>query len=192
MKDQYDDGRYDGAVTESPGGWRTPDSQRPEWPFDRYYPDGILAPPPRLAHTSIGYLPITARRGGIKYPTQKENTVTTPRDPEAELKVLNELRDELNARAAKLRKEIRDRVPEPGPESDAFAIDVKFSTRGKPYRFLLLRTPGGWYTTGRAPENSFFPTWAALVAWLEGPDVAWHSALISLSMHQIVAWNPAP
>lgn len=131
------------------------------------------------AYTSLGLLPITARRGGIKYPKTKGHTMPKL-TPQQKLNKHLEMRALLDLEIADLQQEIKRRPSEPGKEcGDGFVVDVRFSTRGKAYRFLLLRTPGGWFTTGRG-SNDFFADWDDLVDWLKGPDVAWHSPMHAL------------
>jgi 8-oxo-dGTP pyrophosphatase MutT (NUDIX family) len=170
MADQYDDGRYDGEMNpgyiELPGGWCVPKDQAPE-PF---------------AYPAI-------ERGGIKYPT-RTHTMETNEQREAELRAINALREELSTRAADLRRKIRANKIPLAPTvavGDSFAVDVKFTSSGPHYRFLLQRVPGkGWYTTGQKPENAQFPTWEALVTWLRGPDVHSHSSVVALNKGPVV------
>lgn len=205
MSDQYDDGRYDsrdeyGHVIESPGGWRVPASQKPGWPFDRYYPDGILAPPPRLAHTSIGYVPITAVRGGIKYPKPKEAPM--PESKKQELTRLIEFRElmgqqvsALNNNIDKLKREIEaEKFPAPPAVrlGEAFSIKVRYRHNRNTYRFLILRNGGAYFTTGRTGDNGYFPTWHALVRYLRSDDVKWHSAMMPLDTACGVRHSPLP
>lgn len=78
---------------------------------------------------------------------------------------------------------------EPGQGHDRFRVLVQFGgPRSKKYEFLLLRSMGKWFTTGTADENKVFPSWAALLDWLDGPDVRWHSDLQRLKL-DAVAWH---
>lgn len=132
----------------------------------------------------------TVRRGGIRYPqpTKKGTRTMTTSSDRIELQKALDLRETLNQRISLLQEKVAQRPEEPSAaHGDAFAIDVKYSTRGTRYRFLFQRGPkGGWFSTGQKSDNSYFPTWDALVDWLNGPDVAWHSALVALNMGPIV------
>lgn len=162
MSDQYDDGRYDGG-------------------------DVHNAMIERMAATSIGYVPITARRGGIKYPTSKGTPVaTTPkkltpkqkvRKLEAELDSNLTLQQTLAQEEGRLRADIRkyDIPDEPPARHDMFRVAVQFSARGPQYSYLLTRSGGRWFTTGTKEEHKVFPSWAALCEWLNG--TYWHSRL---------------
>lgn len=108
---------------------------------------------------------------------------------EQELTLNRQLIQQLRARQDDLIAARNTALPAEPPADmygDTLAVDVRFSTRGKPYRFLLLRTPNGWYTTGLHKANNYFPTWEALAGWLTGPDVAWHSAMIALTEGPVV------
>lgn len=185
MSDQYDDGRYDSGRTEPPVG--------------RYYPDGILMPSdpshdsgytelaggwciPNSQMTGWPFgprsLPITAVRGGIKYPTpQKETPMTrmTKAQIENELRLNTELMDTLRRSRAFLQEQAKSAIPaEPPSIFTMFTVAVRFKMRGKRYQFLILRAGGTYWTTGK-DKNASFPSWEALCAWLEGPDVYDHS-----------------
>lgn len=176
------------GYTELAGGWCVPDSQMTGWPFgprlpSRHYPDGILEPPPGfdyrvdspprgMAYTSIGLVPITAVRGGIKYPKGSPVAKTLNQQ-------LATLRQEQLALAQRInvieRKVKARRTPPPG-DQNAWTIDVRFEQDGKLYNYLILRTNGMYYTTG--VQDSFFRTWAGLLEWLDA--TAGHSALLPL------------
>ncbi|QOP66838.1 hypothetical protein SEA_ODYSSEY395_89 [Arthrobacter phage Odyssey395] len=140
----------------APGGWSTPADVIPQ----------LLIP----------------IRGGMRYPTPTERTDTMARSKaeiEAELKLNRELVQRLDQRETELVQELRKAVPaEPTGPHNRFSVEVKFAPHGKKYEFLLLRSPNGaWYTTGSGDHVKVFRNWAALVAWLEGPDVRWYSEL---------------
>jgi len=80
--------------------------------------------------------------------------------------------NELEARAAVLRR------PEPSKGQGRWAIDVRFTTGGKLYQFLVLRAGNRYYTTGTG-EASVFPSWRSFLAWLDA-NVVEHSAMIPL------------
>lgn len=95
-----------------------------------------------------------------------------------------EMRQRLDEQIIKMQKIIRkQRYPKAPPVSagNMFGVNVKFNPNGKMYKFLILRTPGGWYTTGTTPDTLRFDSWAALIDWLRGPDVHWHGALFQLN-----------
>ena len=157
MADQYDDGRYDSRDT---------------------YGHVVL---PRMAATSIGFVPITAPSGGIKYPHRKAHTMAlTPKQKvrklEAELDSNLTLRKVLEQEEARLRAEIkRADVPPPPPSSagDMFRVIVRFSDGGPNYTYLLARSGDRWYTTGTSPDQKVFSSWEKLCGWIN--STAWHS-----------------
>ena len=182
MADQYDDGGY----TELAGGWCVPDSQMTGWPFgprlpSRHYSDGILADEHGFAHTSIGYVPITARRGGIKYPTKGSAMPSMNH----QLTALKNKQENLAAEIANLERKIKARRTAPPATQSAWTIDVRFIPGGKLYRYLIVRVDGSFYTTG--VENSAFTSWNDLLEWLD--STAEHSALIPMRTDYTV---PAP
>lgn len=193
MADQYDDGGY----TELAGGWCVPDSQMTGWPFgprlpSRHYPDGILQPPTPygipmvadehgFAHTSIGYVPITARRGGIQYPKPKGNTVAKTLNQQ--LAALKETQATLGYQIEELERKVRTQRKAPPADQSAWAIDVRFTPGGTLYSYLILRTNGMYYTTGNR-DNAFFRTWTGLLEWLDSVDS--HSALIPVAPNYTV------
>lgn len=143
---------------ESPGRWCTPKSQMPGWPFDRYYPDGILAP-----EKPVYFPPIP--RGGIKYPPVTE---------EARMKSLENQLADLRQTQLKLNKQIEDvaaqikaaqTLPPPPAEQAMWSINVRFSPGGRAYRFLILRVGDRFFTTGTG-DQSRFESWRELVDWL--------------------------
>jgi len=154
----------------SPGGWSTPADVIPD----------LLIP----------------RRGGMRYPArQKENTMAAPMGRTARAALENEktnaleLIAKLQARVGDLDEKLAEAYPaEPGPGHDRFSVKVKFEDYGKEYEFLLLRNAGRWFTTGTSKQTQVFRNWAALVDWLQGQDVFWHSDLQRLKLDN-VAWN---
>ena len=188
------------GYTELAGGWCIPDSQMTGWPLgprlpSRHYPDGILEPPPgfdyrvgpnesdlaRLAdehgfaHTSIGYVPITAPRGGIKYPTSKGTTMPSLNH---QLTALKNKQANLAAEIANLERKVKaSRATPPPADQNTWTIDVRFNPNGGLYNYLILRHGGVFYTTGTGTDGKFF-TWGSLLDWLDG--MASHSALLPL------------
>jgi hypothetical protein len=78
---------------------------------------------------------------------------------------------------------------EPGPNHDRFSVLVQFGgPRSKKYEFLLLRSGGKWFTTGTGNDTKVFESWTALLDWLDGPDVRWHSDLQRLKV-DMTAWD---
>lgn len=140
------------------------------------YDDGRYDP-------GFGYgLPITAVRGGIKYPTPTKETHMPERmtksQIEHELRVNDELIKQLRVRRQDLQRQAATAIPaEPPSNCTMFSVDVQFKFRGKRYQFLVLRSGSKYFTTGSGPEHKKFENWAALCAWLEGPDVYTHSDL---------------
>lgn len=172
MSDQYDDSRYD--------------SPSPGIEHGRYYPDGILQPYPMdpglrilLEH------PITVQRGGIKYPSKGTTMARAKMTTAQELVLAEETRTLLDQKITELRaKAEKEKVPPAPREShgEAFSVTVKFTVPGKGYRFLILKTERGYFTTGQEPKTGYFPSWAAFIRWLHGGDVAWHSAMVPLDV----------
>jgi hypothetical protein len=81
------------------------------------------------------------------------------------------------------------RPAEPSAGHDRFSVMVQFGgPRSKKYEFLLLRAGGKWYTTGATENCAAFEDWTALMEWLEGPDVRWHSDLQRLALAN-EAWS---
>lgn len=154
MADQYDDGRYDSGYTELPGGWSIHNSQLPGHPLG---------------------LPITAVRGGIQYPkrnTMETNTERAARRVAEKTRQIEKLTSEIDQIL------IAESRPEPSSNQSRWAIDVRFSRTGKLYQYLVLRVGGKYYTTGGG-EHAMFPSWKALLQWLD-QDVVEHSAMIPL------------
>jgi hypothetical protein len=86
----------------------------------------------------------------------------------------------LIAEADKIDREIAaSRRPEPRPDVNRWAIDVRFQPRGKLYEFLVLRANGRYYTTGTTLASSVHESWAAFLQWLD-EETAGHSAMIPL------------
>jgi hypothetical protein len=78
---------------------------------------------------------------------------------------------------------------EPGPGHNRFSVLVQYGgPRSKKYEFLLLRCGGKWFTTGASEDSAAFENWNALLDWLDGPDVKWHSDLQRLKL-DVVAWD---
>ncbi|QWY82805.1 hypothetical protein PP641_gp065 [Arthrobacter phage SilentRX] len=148
------------------------------------YDDGRYDPVP---DEDYGYYPGPYGRRTPYKKSKGTHTMTTASD-RIELQKALDLRETLNQRISLLQEKVAQRPAEPGAaHGDAFAIDVKYSTRGTRYRFLFQRGPkGGWFSTGQKSDNSYFPTWDALVDWLNGPDVAWYSSMVALNMGPIV------
>jgi hypothetical protein len=186
MSDQYNDGRYDALPDEDD-----------------------------FADTSIGYVPVTAPRGGIKYPPPPErNCVISPggwhtpvsqltgwpfrgtlhyhptkeenmqkSTPQEQLQKAIEAQSKIGQVIDSLKAQIAAEIP-PTPRAslgEAFSVTVKFQRPGKSYRFLILRTERGWFTTGTA-NTGHFRTWKELVEWLHGGDLAWHSRMMPLDV----------
>lgn len=166
--------------TELPGGWCIPDDQMTGWPFNR----SVTAIPPDFPFNNLDRL-LTPIRGGMKYPTQKGADVPKKLTAAQELKLAEETRDLLDQKIEELREQAKREAIPPAPREslgEAFSIHVKFggTPRARSYRYLILRTPTGWYTTGLNREDSFFASWNALVKWLRQDSVAWHSRMVPL------------
>lgn len=142
MRDQYDDGRYDGGH--------------------------------RYAETSIGYLPITAVRGGIKYPSKGTPVAQSPTQ---KLAALKNKQENLAAEIANLERLLIRKAPP--VEQAAWTIDVRFTSGGQLYNYLILRHNGVFYTTGTGSDGKFF-SWTQVLAWLD--TMASHSALLPLKV----------
>lgn len=147
-----------------------------------YYPDGILAPADEhgFAHTSIGYVPITARRGGIKYPTPTKLKEPSMPSLNHQLTALKNKQENLAAEIANLERKVKARRVSPPPGGQqAWTIDVRFTRDGKLYRYLVLRHAGMFYTTGTGDDKRFL-TWAAFLDWLDTMES--HTALTPLTV----------
>lgn len=163
MKDQYDDGRYDGA----------PDPDRVA--RSSLYPDEYSL---RQYHLTAADLPaFTVERGGIKYPTPtKLKGTTMAQSVTQKLAALREQQLGLARQIAALEKAIKR--PAPPAEQNAWTVDVRFNRDGKLYNYLILRVNGMYYTTGTNVQDSHFRTWADLLEWLD--SAAGHTAMIPL------------
>ena len=168
-----------------------------------------------MAMTSIGFVPITARRGGIQYPQKntprprrsngwgqrtKERTTmaNTPkkltpkqkvRKLEAELDGNLSLQQVLKAEEERLRADIRRHdVPPPPPASagDMFRVIVRFAQNGQGYTYLLARSGDRWFTTGTKEEHKVFADWEALCTWLG--TTFWHSHVERLQVTGKTSW----
>jgi hypothetical protein len=190
MSDQYDDGRYDGVPDEGGG---------------RYYPDGILAPPEPNCLIAAGgwHAPLDTvpgwpfrPRGGTRHHHRKESTTMPKTENEIALEKARELITTLSREAelleAKVKKERRVKAPSMlGQAGAAYSIDLRFKPGGKIYRFLLLQTPTGWYTTATGEAHSHFKSWDALLDWLDGDMIAEHTGLRRLASTQTAPVLPA-
>jgi len=137
MRDQYEDGRYDGSgIDKLPVGRKEPSDA-------------------------------DARRAALEGIAKLQQFIA-----------------ELDAKASAI-------PPEPHGDDQRFSVLVRFKQPGsrkiapKTYEFLILQTPGGYYTTGG--DSGYYPTWEALVRWLRGPRVAWHSAVRPLRINDTTA-----
>lgn len=138
MRDQYDDGRYDG------------------WGRNM----GIYqSPPPRLAAPRGGikypYQPITKEAPMAQSVTQK-------------LAALKNKQENLAAEIATLERAVKaQRLAPPSSDQQWWTVDVRFTPGGALYTYLVLRHAGMYYTTGTG-EDKRFMTWGALLDWLGG------------------------
>lgn len=167
----------DHGYYELPGGWCVPASQMTEYPLG---PRGIFRTPGGtvLADTSIGRLPITAPRGGIKYPTPVKLKGTAMPSLNHQLTALKNKQANLAAEIANLERKVKaSRATPPPADQNAWTIDVRFNPNGGLYNYLILRHNGVFYTTGTGTDGKFF-TWGSLLDWLDG--MASHSALLPL------------
>jgi hypothetical protein len=168
------DGVVDGVIV-LPGGWSVPADKMPGWPFDRYYPNS--ADPIPGFHPKYG-LPLTAPRGGIKYPSPKGNTMPSLNN---QLTALKNKQENLAAEIANLERKIKASRPAPPPlTQSAWTIDVRFNPNGGLYNYLILRHNGIYYTTGTGSDGKFL-NWASVLEWLDG--MASHSALLPLQVN---------
>lgn len=198
MKDQYDDGRYDGPLYESIN--ERTNRMADQYDDGRYYPDGILAPPAfgptvppaevrnvvvysdehGFAETSIGYAPITAPRGGIKYPTPtKLKGTTMAQSTQQKLAALKNKAENLAAEIANLERAVKKAErPEPSPGDYKWQISVKFRQGGSVYTYLVLRHGDRYYTTGTNQSDRVFASWDEFLTWLDSAYS--HSKLLPL------------
>lgn len=160
---------------------------------------------------------ITCQRGGIKYPTPTERiqameesrsyTIDEVRANNAKARSKGALKE---SRATLIEKrrlaellldqieeeiyEIDERLEkakpaEPGPGHDRFSLLVQYGgPKSQKYEFLLLRKGKTWYTTGAGVDAKVFQSWDAVVDWIEGPNIKWHSDLQRLTLSS-EAWS---
>lgn len=131
------------------------------------------------------------KRGGIKYPKPKEDSVkrTTREDLLKEKKAAEALLESVEARIADIDAALeKAKIAEPGYGHDRFSLQVKFARNGTVYEFLLLRSNGRWFTTGSGSEVKVFMNWDAFLAWINKPEIVWHSDLQRLKL-DTCAWS---
>lgn len=140
------------------GGWQTPIEILPDWPFG----------------PSSGNLHHHRKESTTMPKTQNEIALEKARD------LITTLSREAERLEAEVKKDRRTKAPSMlGLSGAAYSIDLRFKPRGKIYRFLLLQTMTGWYTTGTT--SNYFKSWDALLDWLEGPEVHSHTGLRRLA-----------
>ena len=85
----------------------------------------------------------------------------------------------------KLAEAEKSAVP-PAPAAGSWmTVTVKFTNSPHWYRYLIMHVPGkGYYTTGTTADNGWFPTWARLWEYLNGPDVQSRSDLRLLGIER--------
>ena len=150
----------------------------PPTPYGRYEP--AVPDEHGFAHTSIGYVPITARRGGIKYHmSTKQKEALMAQTFDQKLAALRNKQENLAAEIANLERTVKARRTPPPSDQAAWTIDVRFTPGGQLYNYLILRHNGVFYTTGTGSDGKFF-SWAQLLAWLD--EMASHSALLPLKV----------
>lgn len=95
--------------------------------------------------------------------------------------------EQVLARATNLSEEINRLIEESkkpeiptAPLGHRFSIQVRYSRRGRDYEYLILRIGNRYYTTGIGEDTKMFPSWRALVRWLQSDEVYWHGALWTL------------
>lgn len=160
-----------------------------------YYTDGILSPGFGY-DPGFGYgLPLTAPRGGIKYPTPTKETHMPERQTKAqidqELQLNRTLIEKLRERQVELLAQQKVALPaEPPSSCTMFTVSVRFKMRGRRYQFLILRSGGRYWTTGTSPGHKRFDSWEKLCNWLEGPEVYDHTNIeILTGSGQVVDFN---
>lgn len=103
---------------------------------------------------------------------------------------LNQMRKHVPTLAAEARAELRTRVRVADPGWQYFSFTVQFDPEGCRYSFAALRVPGGAiYTTGTG-EASTFPSWAALMDWLQQPDKHYVSRIHQLHQETAIGLDP--
>jgi hypothetical protein len=107
--------------------------------------------------------------------------MTSKQQLATELKTIEELREELNRRAAKIRRDLKAAETPPAPPiyESMFKLVVRFDRNGPEYTYLLMRFGGKFYTTGTQENQKVFKDWEALVTWLREETYA-HSELVAL------------
>lgn len=162
---------------------------------DRYYADGILMPPkPDYVVLPGGWC--VPRDQFIDWTWKETEMPKAKLTAEQELKLALDTRNLLDEKIIELReKAALEKVPPIPRESlgQAFSVTVKFSPKGKPYRYLILRAAQGWYTTSTSPSAKYFDNWSKLVAWLRQGDFVWHSRMVALDVDHgddaLPEWN---
>ena len=171
-------------------------------PFDRFVTD--------IQRGSV-------QRGGIKYPTPTERiqameesrsyTIDEVRANNAKARskgALKESRatliekrrlaelllDQIEEEICEIDERLEKAKPaEPGPGHDRFSLLVQYGgPKSQKYEFLLLRKGKTWYTTGAGVDAKVFQSWDAVVDWIEGPNIKWHSDLQRLTLSS-EAWS---
>jgi hypothetical protein len=149
-----------------------------------------------LEDPGFGYgLPITAVRGGIKYPAIKKETHMPERQTKAQLQQELELNRNLIQTLRKRQEDLlaaqKVALPAEPPSSyTMFTVGVRFTMRGKRYQFLVLRSGRQYWTTGTGAEHKRFDSWEKLCEWLEGPTVYDHTNIeILTGSGQVVDFN---
>jgi hypothetical protein len=95
---------------------------------------------------------------------------------EAELKAWQEHANSAAVRIRQIESELQTLVVPPPPDGMMLNVHVKFFTSPHTYDFLIKHVPGkGYYTTGSLPENSYFPSWTAMLEYFNKDDVEWRT-----------------
>lgn len=143
---------------------------------DAYFddPDNGCSPPPiRPILAELGEhpwgLPMTAPRGGIKYPTpQKENNMATTEQRKTKLKQQMKALEQQLADVQKTLASLERPAEPSGVDGPRFVVAVQFTPGGQHFEYLIRRVGNRYYTTGRKSDDSLFYSWDNLLDWLEG------------------------
>lgn len=103
---------------------------------------------------------------------------------------LNQMRKYVPTLAAEARAELRTRVRVADPGWQYFAFTVQFDPEGRRYAFAAVRVPGGAIFTTGTGESSTFPSWAALMDWLQQPDKYFVSRVNQLHQETAIGVDP--
>lgn len=126
-------------------------------------------------------LPITAPRGGIKYPTPvKLKGTPVAKTLNQQLADLVRQHTEMGDTIEVLRRKVKTQRKSPPTGQSMWSIDVRFTSNGTAYKYLILRHGARYYSTGTGEDRVFY-SWDSLLGWLDG--VSAHGPLVPLTIN---------